>query len=459
MKKVIAIFFLLLDLLIANPLSAKDMSDLYDDATLERWWNTKGTAGYTNGENIRWNFETAILGKLTYEEKQVLGNVRVEFPLRGVNNSVFEFYVSGSYESGYTVTIPILSLRFLRDTALAYLWLEENGYNGVTVFQYIGMLKYKTANQFPDNRYPRPFDALQIPDDPLDDPKVAEVYSNSNPMDTMTMMFIMCHELGHAYHHHPGYDGITHEQARKNEAEADKFAVKLMKRIGMVPGGAAFWFTTLIRWETHRCDFETDEEWEEHLRESTHPLTAHRIRSLAKEIEVYADDFAMVQPDYCKGLERVHYIVRLIRGIAENLEDENLHQMLRIEGLVTEPRMLEPRQSETYVIKPSSREYPNISFSGIYDGQITPVVGKNMDTRVLFERSGDHIYGVFTHDVEYGVIDGDVEGDVLYFDWRQKAGAYGRGKFRATDGGRAFTGTLGFEDSRDNGGTWDGRRK
>lgn len=443
------IILLLLCLLITTPLSARDMSNLYDDATLEYWQPI-------SKEDILWNFENVILRYLTGEERQILGNVNIEFPLRGEKKDLFEFYASG-----YTVTMPILSLRFLGDISLAYLWLEVNGYSVSTVPQYIGMIKYKTADQFRGNCYPKPLDALQIPENARDDPKVIEIYSRTHPVGTMAVIFILCHELGHIYHSHPGYDSVSREEARENEAEADRFAVEIMSRIGISPGGAAFFFSSLLRWEKHRSDCGTDEEWEDHLNQSsTHPLTVHRIRDLAKEIEKAAEDFARLQPDYEEGLKLVHYSASLIAGVANILEDEDLHKAFRIEGLVTDLDMLAPRHSDVYVIKPSSEKYPDIPFSGVYDGKVTSSTNPDgVDTRLLLKRKGDKVFGMYAFFVECGTINGYIEGNILHFNWQQRAGASGRGEFQATDGGKVFTGTWGYGDSRDNGGIWNGRRK
>lgn len=447
------IILLFLSLLIATPLSARDMSNLYDHATLEYWQPI-------NREDILWNLENVILRYLTDEERQILGNVNMEFPLRGDKKDLFEFYVSGSYASGYTVTMPILSLRFLGDISLAYLWLEVNGYSISTVPQYIGMIKYKTADRFPGNRYPKPLDALRIPENARDDPKVMEIYSKTHPIYTMAVIFILCHELGHVRYCHPGYDSVSREQAKENEAEADRFAIEIMSRIGILPGGAAFFFSSLLRWQKHRSDCRTDEEWEDDLNKSTHPLTAHRMRDLAEEIEKAAEDFALLQRNYDAGLERVHYIARLIAGVANILEDEDLHKAFRIEGLVTDVDMLAPRHSDVYVIKPSSEKYPDIPFSGVYDGKVTSSANPDgVDTRLLLKRKGDEVFGMYAFFVECGTINGYIEGNILHFDWQQRAGVSGRGEFQATDGGKILTGTWGYGDSRDNAGIWNGRRK
>lgn len=444
MKKSMTIF-LFLSLLITTPLSARDMSNLYHDATLEYWQPI-------NEEDILWNFENVILGYLTEEEKQVLGNANIEFPLRGEKKDIFEFGASGS-----TVTMPILSLRFLGDISLAYSWLWANGYNSSTVLQYIGMIKYKTADQFPGNCYPKPLDALRIPKNARDDPTAMNVYSK---MYTTAATFILCHELGHIRHRHPGYDSVSREQARENEAEADRFAIEIMRRIGILPGGAAFFFLSLLRWQKHRIDCTTDEEWEDELNKSCHPLTAHRMRALAKEIEEAAEDFALTQPDPAAGLKIARSVAWDIAGVAEILEDENIQQMLLIEGRVTDLDMLEPRHSDAYVIKPSSEKYLDIPFSGVYDGKITSSANPDgVDTRLLLKRKGDEVFGMYTFFVECGTINGYIEGNILHFDWQQRAGVSGRGEFQTTDGGKVFTGTWGYGDSRDNGGIWNGRRK
>ena len=54
--------------------------------------------------------------------------------------------------------------------------------------------------------------------------------------------FIFAHELGHVVMRHPGYKGIPLEQARRNEADADRFALDVLQRVSEVPMGAVLFF-------------------------------------------------------------------------------------------------------------------------------------------------------------------------------------------------------------------------
>ena len=107
-------------LFISSLWAAKNISSIYDDDTL-RYWQP------LNREDILWNYENVIFPKLTDKEQQKLRGVTILFPLRGAHpNDIFGFYANHAQN---TIYIPILSVRFFSDIALAQAWLLENGYN------------------------------------------------------------------------------------------------------------------------------------------------------------------------------------------------------------------------------------------------------------------------------------------------------------------------------------------
>src|SRR5688572_1791461 len=88
-------------LLLAAPVQAAAphiFADLYDDATLRSW-----QPGFQR--DFVWNFENAVLPYLPPDDKKRLRGVKIEFPLRGAEGGIFEFYTKDG-----KVIMPVLSM-------------------------------------------------------------------------------------------------------------------------------------------------------------------------------------------------------------------------------------------------------------------------------------------------------------------------------------------------------------
>ena len=418
---------------------------LYDEATLKKWQSSFE-------EDLVWNFRNAILPALTRDEKRALSGVKIEVPLRGKNEGLFEFYADGE-----KVVMPALALRFFGDLSMAYAWLNKNNYNVGTVQQYVGMLTYRPAKDFSGSRYPRPYDALQIPSNARDD---ASVLNTMEETFTQAMIFILCHELGHIYYHHPGYIGISMSEARANETEADKFAIEVMRRLHKVPAGAMFWFATATCAERHRASFATDEQYQEDLRDRTHPLTAERIEALAAAIDEAAPDFALGYRDPTKGLVQTHYVASEVRKIGQVLRDEDVHGLFRQQSMTTEVKMLAPRRETAFTAAASAESFPNEAFSGIFRSAYSSYQsGEAIDLWLILRRKGDRVTGDYTYGVRAGRVSGVVlRGKLLKLEWTEGSSS---GKATMVWGGddKSFAGVWGNGDSEVNGGVWSGKRE
>src|SRR5205823_4006926 len=103
------------------------------------------------------------------------------------------------------------------------------------VDEYLAMLRYKRAADFPGGTYPPPLTALGIPADAAQDPQAGPLalrFRNS------AYAFIIAHELGHILAGHPSSISVTMEQSRANEAAADDFALRVLARDAEIPMGA-----------------------------------------------------------------------------------------------------------------------------------------------------------------------------------------------------------------------------
>lgn len=439
MLRQIAVVLLLCGSVMAG--EGRDFSSLYDRATLEKW-----QASFR--DDITLMFQGDILPALTPEEKSVLAGVKLDFPQVGNGRGVFDFYAGDR-----TITLSIVSLRFFADLALAYSWLNANGYNTETVQQYVGMIHYQPRTAFVGGAYPRPLDALGIPANVRDDPRVMKNFSE---LFSTTVFFLIGHELGHLRHGHRGYAGVSGLDARKHEAEADAFAVELMRRKRVVPAGPLFWFSSAAVIEPHRIDFASEQAWERYFLGQTHPLSAARIDALTKQFEAAAPDFAKSQPDPQRGLQQMLKLITNFRTVSTMLSDEGVHRLFRRQSETSEPRMLAPRRTVAYQA-PAVAPARHQPFDGTYDC----VVARGnaaVDVRVTFRRTGNDAIGDYTYGTTAGKFRGVVEGDKFTGTWTEGA-VTGHASFTAALDGYAFSGNFWVKSPETILGRWIGTRK
>ena len=101
---------------------AADWRGFYEESVL-RHWQKEMPPG------IRENFEEVIWPKLTPKEKAAAGAVELKFPLE-LQDSLLNFYALwGGGKS--SITLPISSLRFYGDIALAYVMISMAVYGAM----------------------------------------------------------------------------------------------------------------------------------------------------------------------------------------------------------------------------------------------------------------------------------------------------------------------------------------
>jgi hypothetical protein len=436
--------------LAAPPSLAKDMSSLYDDATLADWQET-----YQEG--IVWNVENVIWPRLHAQERQQLADVNLCFPLRSQSGDPLEFYArlgpaddACAELSPPVVVLPTPSIKFFDDLSVAHAWLWRNGYGPDTALEYASMLKYGDEARF-GGSYPAPLPALQIPVDALDDPVVEE---QAQKLLKSAMVFLVLHELGHVLHGHPGYDAISAARAQANEQEADRFALTVMRRIGVVPFGMLFWFQTGAHLLPNRGHFASDEAHVEWLRQTTHPVTEDRMRAIAAELRQSPEDFALEFPDEESGRRAILSTADDIEQVAEVMADPGIQQLIARRGRLAELSALAPRRiGETLGVTQTST---GAAFDGAYDGEFD-AGSSAIAIRTLLHRQGDRLSGQYSYGGGQGQLHGVVDGDTLLFSW-QEGSATGRGRLVAEPDGSAFNGTWGYGDDEAGGGRWAGTR-
>jgi hypothetical protein len=397
---------------------AKDVSGLYDRATLQQ-------LAPRYERTTKKMLDQLIFPALRTQERQRLEGIRVVHPLEAEGSLKGEPLMF--YAEYPRVVLPIFSLKFLDDLCTATAWLQVNGYSIETVADYVAMLRFKTAQDFPGGRYPPPLPSLGIPANALSDPRVDELALNHF---VTARAFILVHELGHLYHRHVAR---TLPESQQNEREADRFAAVVLQRTPVTPLGSLIFFTALAHW----ADYPPQD-----LR--THPLTGERLHALARHID---------SPELSRGID----------DLGTRLDDPEIWAGIAATIRATDPATLAPRRSRQLPhltgASPQRPQARGLAFQGSYIG----TAGQYSDSgpipiTTVFERQGDRVAGQYSFGLGLGRIEGTVRGNTLHFDW-QWAGNYGRGKLEASDRGAAFSGTWGYRESSDNAGRWDGRRQ
>jgi hypothetical protein len=422
-----------------------DVDTLYDDETLQFWANR-----YQKG--IWGNFEEVILPYLTAKERQQLADVQLRVPLRVPGKEPYAYYTSGP---PWTITMSAASLKFFDDLCTATAWLNVNGYGEETPSEYVAMLKYHTRQSL-GGEYPPVLEALQIPGNALDDPKVD---SQASRMFSEAIFFVLLHELGHALYQHPGYGpGVSRADARANEAAADEFALDVMRRIRALPANMILFYMFAAHYLPVRGDFASDAKYQAYLTQATHPLTADRMAALAVSIEGSARAFSEGENPVAP-FATMTAIGAQMHQIAAMLSDPGVQDLMARKGRITTPAMLGPRHwGETVpTLRNDAKRTGTEPFDGTFNGEFSDGTTTLKVTTVL-RRNGDQVTGEFYFGAGAGTIVGIIQGDVLYYQWSEAMGG-GYGQMKAEQGGKVVTGHWGWGESMDDGGTWSGTRE
>jgi hypothetical protein len=428
--------------LLALPLTAAgaDLSNLYDQSTLEYWQSR-----YQNSTQRTLD----LILKTNPQYRERLAGVQLDLPLfaEGADRGNALQYWS-TYPSEPKVHLPVLSLKFLDDLSTAYAWLDVNGYALETVSNYVAMVAYRRPADFPGARFPQPLTAL-IPGDsnPLGNQRVNDL---SLAILVSARAFIIGHELGHIYYNHVPYQFLPSATraatSQANEIQADHFGLGLLTNTGLPPLGMIVYFMAAANWDPSTP--------------TTHPLTGDRLKALAQQLITQADSFARGDP---AERARVDFVAKGLATIADDLELPDVRTSPAVVGPRTDLASLQPHKPGQLMAE-SSRNLGKVDvspFNGVYEGVMTRnVTGETEELAIaaIFERSGDGVAGRYAFGAGEGEIRGSIVGSKLYFNW-QSGGLFGKGILETSADGSGFSGTWGYRDSHDGGGIWRARRK
>jgi hypothetical protein len=422
---------------------AADWSGFYDKKTLTYW-------GEQMPPGINENLREVVWPKLTQEEKKKLAGVVLSFPLEDSQHPM-NFYAPVD-EQRKAVVMPISSLRFYGDLAMAYAWLNTNNYSLDSVTDYLAMLKYQWPGKLMTKPY-RPMEVLGIPASAREDPQVMSVFQRAFGT---CVVFIMAHELGHLYYQHPPYESVGLEVARSNEEQADQFALEIMRRIGDAPLGMPLFFTILAHLESYSGD-------PNHLANrarSTHPVTAGRIRAIARALERNSEDYSRTGANPVKKSLEIKNVATQLDVIAINLEDKGVQELLRQKGLSAQPEMLGPRRPGEHSSTAAGKSAgSHVLFNGAYQGDWLNEKGTSFPGELILKRQGENVTGTYSFGAGSVTLKGVIDGERLYYNWKWGTEYFGKGVLQAaTPAGEELSGTWGYTKADQGAGTWKLRR-
>ena len=302
---------LILVTLIPITLGARDYSTMYTSNELKR-------ANNTYSKNIRAVLAEDIAGYLTTEESATLRRVQLKQPWNHFNDP-FEF--SANPATG-TILVPTFSVKFFDDLSIATAWFERFNCNKEAVFDYVAALDFNQRD------LPSPLKALNVP---------KEAYKLDNFVDDVSqkilksaLAFLILHELGHVHHQHRPYEEITPSQAQTQEAEADQFAMRVLRRMRLPPMGMTVWFMA-VSMRDPLIDGSPRQ---------THPLTSSRLQAIAQDLRDRPNDF--IEPANVGKItaDDIRLIAKEIDTIARNLADPDLRSFVRERGRLATTALL-----------------------------------------------------------------------------------------------------------------------
>jgi hypothetical protein len=272
-----------------------------------------------------------------------------------------------------------------------------------------------------------PLAALGIPDNAQDDPEVDDLFQK---LYGDAMVFIMAHELGHLFHGHSA--NVSVEQSRRQETEADAFAVELMARMHAPPVGIVFYFNMVAPFE---CPAR-----------STHPMSGARIERLAAVLRDNGPLFVQDKPSPQRELLLLQSVVQGLLQVAKLLDDPDIREAMRLTGQSSNVAQFKAASAPS-AVAPLSRP----AFSGNYVGQWGDAKTK-LDFRMTLNRQAQIVRGQYEFGMGAAELEGTVTGDQLDYAWRWGNAYFGRGRMKSVADGR-LQGTWGYGQRNEGAGT------
>lgn len=291
-------------LLICSAVSVASAT-LYHDETLR-------SAQEKMGSNIRLMVTEDIVRTVPRSMRPRAASIGVEFTLRGPNPLAF-----WSDPRNNVVYVPMESVRFIDDLAILHAWFDKHGCDASYIHSYLWALLRQQRS------LPSPLAAFGVSrEQALADRYVDDV---SGKILKSSVLFILAHEVGHVVLNHRG--GLTGADSRRQEREADEFALDHFARIGAPPTGMVYYFIA-GRW---RDPIGTEAEL------GTHPVSPERIRIIADHLATNPRSYSFSEPNPARGQQQVLSIAGEMQKIADLSSDERMLTLLPLGLKATYP--------------------------------------------------------------------------------------------------------------------------
>ena len=405
--------------------------NIYDDQELAAL-QPRYERGYHN------IYDKDITPILTAEENARFANVPMGLERRVADREPFGFYSTPDQ-----VVISTSSLKFLFDITLAERWLDMNGLDIGSVRDYLTMLQFWDASR---GRPPEPLAALCIPPESAMVPKIVEM---TDEIFNDAGLFVLLHEYGHVFYHHPGNLAVEPKQSRANEQAADMFALNIFARLGAPPAGVSWFFYVA----TNLLEFRTDAgsvSQQNSLASRTHPVSPERLQAVADNIAAWAEAYAK---GFKTGSSASAMALALqISQLGHTLADPVVQRFTIQIGRTVSPVDLAPRPKGRNLSAPCDGR----SSSGLpYDGTLRGTfhaggVDTNLD--MVLRQDGKNVSGSFGYGNGIGRVIGQAQNAKLTYHWTLGAES-GVGVIAAQEGG--YRGNWGYGAASTGGGTFE----
>lgn len=291
--------------------AARDYSSMYSPDTLQR-------ANSAYAPNIEGMLFEDIAPYLLDDELESLRRVQLWQPWDRTEDPL-EF--SANAATG-VLLVPTFSVKFFDDLAIATAWFERFGCNKEAGFDYVAALDFSKLD------LQDPLATLRVPPDAYKRDSYVDDVSQKTLKSAVA--FLLLHELGHIHHGHRPYGEITAEQAQTQEAEADAFAMRVLRRMRLPPMGMTVWFMAA----------SLRDPLVEGSPRQTHPLTSSRLQAIADDLRTSPDDFIEPANRGTFTADTIRAVAGDIETIGQGLADPDFRSFLRERGRIATPALL-----------------------------------------------------------------------------------------------------------------------
>jgi hypothetical protein len=347
-------------------------------------------------------YREIICPQFSTDEMAALHDVRFVFPLTLRGQEPFGFFGANG-----TINFSIASLKFLNDLLLAYCWLGVHGYQVVTINDYLLMLAHWQSDSDP----PEPLRSLGIRDGADRESGVSDLHLECVKS---AYLFILLHELAHRCYRDPPIENISRADAQAQEMRADRFALDILARLGLLSGGIQQFFIWEWAFMPDPNEYPDDGAYWSEMQKRTHPLTRERLLQVSNDIERNATARTDQKPE---TLSKLQDLARELRKIVSLHYDANMVRIAAQRGRMLKAEDLAPRRPNELIAMPLGADAGQRPFHGKCFGSFSFRNISSVDTEIVLQNRSGNVTGTIATREGLGRIDGVVTEGVLNFQW------------------------------------------